>query len=163
LRYARARLTAYLVDQDQHQIPGSVKHSELFSGNGADDDWHLLAVELTANQDQAAFLVIQMELLQPNQYSTSSLGQRSLFLQDIHATAWFDDVAVTQVPQVALKTSRPGNIFRQSDPLKLTVQVNDRETDDLTAQLLVDDAEQHRIYQHTGTIDLATAKVLGPG
>src|SRR5581483_11850692 len=91
LRYARARLTAYLVDQDQHQIPGSVKHSELFAGNGADDDWHLLAVELTANQDQAAFLVIQMELLQPNQYSTSSLGQRSLFLQDIHATAWFDD------------------------------------------------------------------------
>jgi hypothetical protein len=163
LRYARARLTAYFIDQDLRPIPNSAHHSELYAGNGEDEDWHLLSVELTADQDHAAFLVVEMELLQPNQYSTSTLGRHALFLQDIHGSAWFDDLAVTQVPQVALKTARPGNVFRQSDPLKLTVELNDRETDDLTAQLLVDDALGKRVYQHTGTIDLSSAKVLGPG
>ena len=163
LRYARARLTAYFTDQDLHPLPDTVKHSELYAGINADEDWHLLAVELTADQDHAAFLVIEMELLQPSQYLASTLGQRTLFLQDIHGTAWFDDVAVTQVPQVALKTDRPGNVFRQGDPLKISVVVNDRETDDLTVQLLISDAEDRRVYQHTGTIDISTATVLGPG
>ncbi len=157
------RLTAYFTDQDLHPLPATVRHSELYAGNGGEDDWHLLAVELTADQEHAAYLVIQMELLQPSQFATSTLGQRSLFLQDIHGTAWFDDVAVTQVPQVALKTERPGNVFRQGDPLNISVDVNDRETDDLTVQLLVDDAENRRVYQHTGAVDVSTAKVLGPG
>jgi hypothetical protein len=164
LRYARARLTAYFIDQDLRPIPSSVHHSERYASNGGDDeDWHLLSVELTADDEHAAFLVIQMELLQPSQYSTSTLGSHALFLQDIHGSVWFDDLAVTQVPQVALKTARPGNVFRQSDPLKLTVDVNDRETDDLTAQLLVDDAAGKRVYQHTGTIDLSAAKLLSAG
>jgi hypothetical protein len=163
MRYARARLTAYFIDQDLHPLTATVAHSELYSGNGSEDEWHLMAVELTADQDHAAFLVIEMELLQPSQYATSTLGRHALFLQDIHGTAWFDDVSVTQVPQVILKTDRPGNIFRQGDPLKLNVAVNDRETNDLTVQLLVNDAEDRRVYQHTGAIDMSLAKVLGPG
>ena len=126
LRYARARLTAYFTDIDGHPLPGTIKHSELYAGDGSDQDWHLMSVELTADRDHAACLVIQMELLQPNLYSTSTLGQRALFLQDVHGTAWFDDLTVSQVPQVMLKTNRPGNVFRQGDPLKISVIVNDR-------------------------------------
>lgn len=162
LRYARARLTAYFVDQDLRPLADTVRHSDLYAANGPSEDWHLLSVELTADQDRAAYLVIEMGLLQPSQYATSSLGHRSLFLQDIHGSAWFDDVAVTQVPQVALKIDRPGNVFRQGDPLTLRVDVNDRQTDDLALQLLVNDARGRRVYQHTGSVDLTTAKVLGP-
>jgi hypothetical protein len=162
LQFARARLTAYFTDQDLHPLPDTVKHSALYSNNGDDNDWHQLSVELTADQDHAYYLVIQMELLQPSQYSTSTLGRRSLFLQDVHGTAWFDDLTVAQVPQVVLKTDRPGNIFRVGDPLKMTVQVNDREMDDLAFQLVVTDAKKQPVYQHTGSIDLATAKTLSP-
>jgi hypothetical protein len=162
LRYARARLTAYFTDQDLHPLDDTVTHSELFASNGSDSDWQPLSVELTADQDRAFYLVIQMELLQPSQYSTSSLGRRALFLQDVHGTAWFSDLTVAQVPQVVLKTDRPGNVFRAGDPLKLTVQVNDRQMDDLTVQLLVDDAQNRRVYQHTGTVAISTAKILSP-
>jgi hypothetical protein len=162
LRYARARLTAYFTDQDQHVLADTVVHSEVYTSDGSDADWHPLSVELTAAQEHAYYLVIQMELLQPNQYSVSSLGKRSLFLQDVHGTAWFTDLTIAQVPQVVLKTDRPGNVFRAGDPLKLTVQINDRELDDLTVQLLVDDAANRRVYQHTGAVSLATAKSLSP-
>ena len=155
LRYARARLTAYFTDQDFHPLTDTIKHSKLFVSNNVEDDWHPMSVELTADRDRASFLVIQMELLQPSQYSTSSLGQRSLFLQDVHGAAWFADLTVAQVPQVVLKTDRPGNVFRVDDPLKLTVQVNDQQTDDLAIQLVVTDCagspdlpayKQHRCH-----------------
>ena len=163
MRYARARLTAYFTDQDLHPLPGTVKHSDPFVSNGDDEDWHLMGVEMTADDERAAFLVVQIELLQPDQYATSSLGRRALFLQDVHGTAWFDDLTVSQVPQVTLKTDRPGNVFRQGDPLKLSVIVNDRQTDDLAVQLKVTDSINRQVYQHTGTIDVSTAKDLGPG
>jgi hypothetical protein len=163
LRYARARLTAYFTDQDLHPLPETIRHSELYTSNDPQDDWHPLAVEMTADLNHAYFLVVQMELLQPDQYSTSSLGKRTLFLQDVHGTAWFDDLTVAQVPQVVLKTDRPGNVFRQGDPLKLTVDVNDRETDDLTIQLLVNDAENRRVYQRTTAVEIASAKTLPSG
>jgi hypothetical protein len=163
LRYARARLTAYFTDLDGHPLPESVRHSDLYASEDEDPQWHLMSVELTADQDRAAYLVVQMELLQPNMYFTSTLGQRALFLQDVHGSAWFDDLAVSQVPQVLLKTDRPGNIFRQGDPLNLSVIVNDREIDDLSVQLVVTDALDHRIYQHTGAVDVASAKGLGSG
>ena len=43
---------------------------------------------------------------------------RTLFTQDIHGSAWFDDVTVSQVPRVKIRTDRPGNIFRRGDPLR---------------------------------------------
>jgi hypothetical protein len=163
LRYARARLTAYFTDLDGHPLPATVTHSDLFCSQGDDDGWHLMSVELTADRDQATFLVIQMELLQPNLYSTSTLGQRALFLQDVHGSAWFDDMTVSQVPQVSLKTDRPGNVFRRGDPRNLFVIVNDHQTNDLSVQLVVTDADDRKLYQHTGAVDISTAKELSPG
>ncbi len=163
LTYARARLTAYFTDLDYHPILSTVKHSEPFASTETDDDWHLLSTELTADDPQAAFLVIEMELLQPNLYATSSLGERALFLQDIHGTAWFDDIMVSQVPQVVLSTDRPGNVFRRGEAIKLTVTLNDRHTDDLATQLIVRDAKDRPVYQQTSGLDMASAQSLGPG
>lgn len=160
---ARARLTAYFTDLDHHPILASVKHSQPYANPGSDTDWHHLSIELSAEQSQAAYLVIEMELLQPELYETSSLGQRALFMQDIHGTAWFDDITVSQVPEVSMRTDRPGNIFRRGEPLKLTVLVNDRFTDDLAAQLVVRNAEDQAVYQRTGALDMAGAETLGPG
>jgi hypothetical protein len=160
---ARARLTAYFTDADGHLLPASVHHSDVLNSDAGDPTWHLLSMELTADQPQAAFLVLEMELLQPNLYASTSLGQRALFVQDVRGTAWFDDITVSQVPQVRMSTERPGNIFRRSDPLKLTISINDRFTDDLDAQLLVRDAIGRPVYQQTGGLAVAAAETLGPG
>src|SRR5438552_149321 len=64
LPHARARITAYFTDVDGHTIANSMRHSNPFASAAAQDDWHRLSTELTADAP-AAFLVIELELLQP--------------------------------------------------------------------------------------------------
>jgi hypothetical protein len=163
LPHARARMTAYFTDVDGRAIATSTVHSELFASKSESDDWHKLSLELTADDPAAAFLAVELELLQPSLYAPSVLGERTLFDQDIRGSAWFDDVTISQVPQVLLSTGRPGNIFRHSDPLQLRVLVRDRFTDDLAAQLVIQDAMGATVYQRTGALDMTTAQNLGPG
>jgi hypothetical protein len=161
LTYARARLTAYFTDLDGHPIPGTVAHSELYAG--AEGQWKKLSIELTAGDARDAYLVLEMGLLQPEHYAPPSLGKRTLFNQDIHGTAWFDDISVAQVPQVIMSTDKPGNIFRRSEGVSLSVLVNDRFTDDLAGKLVVRDATGKPVYQHSGALDISAAEELGPG
>jgi hypothetical protein len=159
---ARARLTAYFVDADSRPILSSIRRSELYAGKDADEPWKLLHVDLSAGKT-AESLVVELELLQPAKYAPVTLGEQTLFPSDIHGTAWFDDVSVSQVPKVKLSTESPGNIFRRDEPLKLTVLVNDRSTDDLAAQLVITDAKGQTVYQRSGALDMAAAENLGPG
>lgn len=91
-----------------------------------------------------------------------SLGKRTLHTQDIHGTAWFDDLTISQVPKVAMTTARPGNVFRRGELLRLQVSVDDPFTDDLSAQLVVRDALGKVVFQRTGALDLAGAENVGP-
>jgi hypothetical protein len=170
---ARARITAYLIDQDGRPMMSSVRHSEPFVSKSGDTSWQQIGVEVTASADVPAdpslpipvptTLGIELEFLQPSQYAPSTLGQRTLFTQDIHGSAWFDDITVSQVPKVTMSTDRPGNIFRRTDPLTLKVLVNDRFTDDLAAQLVITDAQGKKVYQRSGALDMSAAEQLGPG
>jgi hypothetical protein len=160
---ARTRITAYLTDQDGHVIVPSIRHSDLFASSPGDTYWHALSVEMTDDAPTAAYLVIELELLQPAQYANSSLGARTLFAQDIRGSAWFDDVTVSQVPEVFMMTERPGNIFRRSDPLRIGVLVSDQFIDDLAAKLMIRDAVGNVVYQNTAGLELAQAESLGPG
>ncbi len=162
LNHARARLTAYFVDIDRRPIGASIRHSELYAAKTDADPWHPLNVELTANEN-AAGLAIELELLQPEQYSVGTLGKHTLFPQDFRGKAWFDDVTVSQVPQVRMSTDRPGNIFLRGQALTLQILVNDRSTDDLAAQLVVVDARGATVYQHSGAMEIAAAENLAPG
>jgi hypothetical protein len=164
MQHARARVTAYFTDLDGHPIIASIRQSELYAANNGEvNQWKPLSIELTASDEKAAFLVIEIGLLNPAAYSPAVLGQRTLFPQDIQGTAWFDDIVVSQVPQVTMGTQRPGNIFRRLDPLRLIVGVNDRFTDDLSAQLVVRDAADRVVYQKSGALDMSAAQTPGPG
>lgn len=162
LAHARARITAYFTDIDGHPLTGA-HYSELYAAESADEGWRRLSIELTAEDPQSAYLVLELGLLQPAQFAQTSLGARALFDQDIRGSAWFDDIRVSQVPEVFLSTDRPGNIFRRSEALRLHVLVNDRFTEDLAAQLVVTDAEGRTIYQRSGALDMTIAEVLGQG
>jgi len=160
---ARARVTAYLTDLDGHPLPATVRHSELYAAARENEPWHSLEVELSATDSRVGYLVIELELLQPELYLQTTLGKRALFVQDIRGSAWFDDVTVSQVPMVTLSTDRPGNIFRAGDPVRLHVSVSDRFTDDLQGQLIVTDAAGKTVYQHSGALDVQGADLVSPG
>jgi len=163
LAHARARLSAYFTDVDHHPLLTTLRPSELYADTTGNDGWKKLSVELSADTDEAVWLVIELSLLQPEAYAPNSLGQRTLYEQDIHGAAWFDDLTVSQVPRITLSTDSPGNIFRRDDPLKLSAVVNDRFTEDLAAQLVIRDATGALIFQRSGAMDMNSAEVLGPG
>src|SRR5690606_26625922 len=139
LPHARARLTAYFTDLDHRPILESVVHSDLYAATDDNAPWAHLAIELSTKDERAAWLVMEVALLQPEHYRPTSLGARALFPQDIHGSAWFDDLRVSQVPRVSLHSNRPGNIFRRNEQPTLEVRVNDRFTDDLAARLVIRD------------------------
>jgi len=163
LQHARALLSAWFVDQDGHLLPRSVRHSMAYATPSTESGWGTLQVELSADDAQAAFLVLELGLLQPGQVAAGPLGQRALHVQDIRGTAWFDDLQISQVPRVVLNTDRPGNVFRRGEPVQLRVRVDDRFTDDLTAQIAVTDAEGKGVYQRSGTAEIGRAEQIGPG
>ncbi|MBC8108590.1 MAG: hypothetical protein H7Z14_18540, partial [Anaerolineae bacterium] len=161
--HARARMSVYFTDLDGHTIESTVRHSPLYSATAEVNTWQKIDVELTADAEKIAYLVVELGVLQPSAHSPAVLGERTLFPQDIHGIAWFDDLTVSQVPQVAMTSERPGNIFRRNDTRRLSVLVNDRFTDDLSAQLIVRDATGKAVYQKSGALDMKTAEILGPG
>lgn len=147
---ARARITAYFVDADGRTLEKTVRHSELYAAQVDCGEWKKLSISLTDDQPEADSLVIELQLLQPAQYMSSSLGPHALFEQDIHGSAWWDDVAVAQVPEVGLRTDRLANIFQVGDPIRVSLLLSDRSTDDLVARVSVRDADGKEVYQHTG-------------
>jgi hypothetical protein len=161
--HARARISAYFCDVDGEALPNTTTQSELYAAKKDDDPWEKLEIELSAADSKAAFLALELQLLQPAQYETSTLGDSALYSQDIHGTAWFDDITVSQVPRVTITSERPGNIYRLSDPLRLQVLLNDRFTDDLAAQLVIRDAEGREVYQHSAGLAMSSAEQISPG
>jgi len=161
---ARACLQATFADIDGHPLPATQKRSDLWASNGSAAGWHQLLLETVADDPAAAYLILELALLQPSLYTSTTLGERALFEQDIRGSAWFDDVSVAQVPQVTMSAAHPGNLFHRSDPVQLEVLVNDRFTDDLSAQVLVRDATGKTVYQVSGgAVNIAAAESLGPG
>jgi hypothetical protein len=147
---ARARLTAYFADVDGNTLQKTVQHSPLYASPPGDNGWHRLSLFLPDDQPDADSLVIELEMLQPAQYSESRLGNRALFEQDIHGSAWWDDVTVAEVPTVGLRTDHLGNVFHRGEPLRVSLLLSDRTTEDLTARVSVTDAKGKEVYQHTG-------------
>src|SRR6185437_6275973 len=160
---ARARITAYFTDIDGHPFPSSICHSTLYSARQDNPNWQKLDLELTADQPEDAWIVLELELLQPTQYAPHTLGDRSLFTQDIRGSAWFDDIAVSQVPQVLLSTDHPGNIFQLGEPASMQILVSDRFTDDLAARLAITNAKGEQVFQRNGSLEMSSGQTAGPG
>lgn len=151
---ARARLTAYFADVDKHPLKNTVVYSEPFASAAGDKDWQKISLDISDNDQKGAYLVVEMGLVQPELYRTSTLGAKALFEQDITGSAWFDDVSISQVPILRLTTDQPGNVFKRSDPLRMKVDVNDCITKDLIGQLILRDGAGRKVYQHTGEMNL---------
>lgn len=151
LRNARARLTAYFCDIDGRPMPSTIHTADLDPNLGGDEQFHPLRLELTA-ASEAASLVVEIAVLQPALRSDDALGGRELTVEDIEGSAWFDDVKITQVPEVLLSTDRNTNVFYHGEPINLRLRLQDQLTTDLTAELRVFDIDGKPMFQRTGGI-----------
>lgn len=138
LRHARAFLTARFLDDHLRPVPGTEVRT-LPAPSDTGGAWAELTAELGRAVPGAAWLQIDLELLQPEQYLPKDprLGRHEVRREDVSGEAWFDDVTVLQVPRVRLGTSPPGNIVVAPETVSIEAVVRDLGGDQLTAELSI--------------------------
>lgn len=147
LRNARAFLSAAFLDQSLHPIAGGVFRTRPILAEGA---WTAVSVELRGIFPTAAFLRIDLELLQPRQFlSAPALGIMEAPREDIVGAAWFDDVQMSQSPRIEISTGSPANIVYRPELPVLHILVRDMVNESLTARVTVTDLEDRAVSRTT--------------
>lgn len=150
---SRAFLTARFLDAARRPIDGAeVRSAPIASEN----NWTDAAIELRGEFPNAAFLQIDLELLQPREFrpqSVERLGRHAVQLDDIDASAWFDDVAVFLVPRVTLACDAPGNVTVAPNRPVIRFAVRDMVGDTPLVRLTVRDIDGAPVCTHTAEMD----------
>jgi hypothetical protein len=122
LEHAWTEVRAYFVDRDGRPIAQSVKRSEPIVTNG---QWVDASVKLIGDFPNAASIGIELHILQPGMDRDDPIGLNQIVPADIHGAAYFDDVAVWELPSVNLTTGNPTNIIPASQTPTLQARVRD--------------------------------------
>ncbi len=150
LRYARARLVAYFVDGAGKRIESSVATTDLLQ---TENQWQGVSVKLMGEHPSAAWIGMQVELLQPQEQPPSlkgavlpgGIGTHTVVYQDFQGDAWFDDVAVWQVPRIVLRTQSDVNLINAPQQPHLTAEVRDLSGRPLSAVVSVYDTQSRMV------------------
>jgi hypothetical protein len=161
LDFARARVTVYCVDAEGNVIPGSVSHSQPYTSTPTptpeEPDWVHLLAQTSAVDPKAAWLVVELALLQPGEggWPTAADGGHDellRFRQDIEGSAWFDDVIVSRVPVVTIERHHPGGIVPDGRRLTFEAIAEDAELPDLQAAATVTAADGTVVWTGPGLV-----------
>lgn len=139
LTHARACLAARFLDAAGKPIPASESRSPLAISN---DSWSTVSLELVGAHADAAYIQLELLLLQPRQqFPGRETSPTTIWPQDVQGEAWFDDVTVMQLPRLELRTASPSNIVAAPEQPELQMLVRDLTGETLTARLRVVDIE----------------------
>ena len=136
---ARPRLVVRALDREGRAIPGSQRQSIVET---LDTEWQPVEVILPGIFADAAYLQIDLEVIQPQEFRRESLLNHQVWAQDFDGTAWFDDVVITQVPQLRLTTTSPLNVVARPAVPTLTTDMRDLAAEELVATTRVYDARR---------------------
>lgn len=143
LTHARAMLAARLLDRAGRPIADSEQRSELLQTGGR---WRPVSVHLTGDHPDAAYLQLELLLLQPREFAAPTLPeQHQLWPEDISGAAWFDDVLVAQLPSVMLSTNSPVNVVAAPDAPEINLRTRDFTGEPLRAVMIVQDLDGREI------------------
>lgn len=166
LSRAGARVVARFLDERREPIPGSDSSSQVIRASA---DWAEVRCELRGVHERAAWIQVDLEVLQPRELDRArrkELGHEQpdednpvqsnkVWLEDIHGAAWFDDVVVYQLPRVELATTSPANIVAAPDRPTVVAKVRDLTNESLRAQM--------RVYDLDGRVVASREDTLPPG
>lgn len=149
LTRAGAAIEARLLNRAGMPIRGAVIRSEAVTTSGR---WTQLAVEVPGESDDAAFLQIELQLLQPEQAAIPVAGeppapidQHRIWPQDYSGSARFDNLSISQLPRIELQCTAPGGVVLAPEKPKLDLVVRDLTGEPLTLQLSLFDAQGRQI------------------
>ncbi|MFG0259530.1 MAG: hypothetical protein ACF8LK_04175 [Phycisphaerales bacterium JB041] len=146
---ARPRLVVRALDREGRPIPGSQRQTIVET---LDTEWQPVEVVLPGVFADAAYLQIDLEVIQPQEFRRESLLQHQVWAQDFDGAAWFDDVVIRQVPQLHLKTTSPLNVVSRPDTPTLATDMRDLAAEELVATTRVYDARRALVAESTRAI-----------
>ena len=152
LQHAAARLRCYFVDREGRVLSESLRQSPRLNTDGR---WNRVHLILSGEFERAAYIGLEVELVQPADTAAGPLGKHQLVLQDVRGDAWFDDIEVWQIPFVQVASQSPVNVVRGVDRPRLDVTVRDVMGERLTADL--------RVYDHLMRPVARERRLLEPG
>ncbi len=164
LSRARAQVVARFLDSELEPIADSERESELLL-TGV--DWERVSVELWGDHPQAAWVQVDLLLLQPDARAGGvTLGEEDLARDDLSGSVWFDDVAIMQTPRLELTTNSPTNVVVAPERPTLRVSVRDLTGERLSGTLKVFDLDGRELASRdlsffASTPDLVWAPELG--
>ena len=144
LEHAAARLRAYFVDPAGNRIETSLRMTPRLRTAGR---WTAVDLTLPGEYADVAYLGIEVELVQPTSDPQSLLGNQQIVLEDVAGEAWFDDVAVWQLPHVEISTADAANVTRDPRGPFWNVAVRDLVGGRLTARLTIYDHQMAVVAQ----------------
>ncbi len=139
--HARAGIAARLLDQNGRVLASTEVLSSLVRTDG---EWATLRIQVPGHDERAAYLQIEMLVLQPRQRPDADTHQGNPFRvwnDDYHASAWFDDIAVRLLPRLELDTGVPGHVIEASRTPEIGVLVRDLTGERMHASVRVLDAD----------------------
>ena len=153
LTHARARITARFLDERRRPIASSESRGALVDTRA---EWRTVRVELVGDAPDAAWIQIDLELLQPRDQSSRGRGParapvrpaHAVWLQDVQGGAWFDDVLVYQLPRISLATNGPGNVVTAPQRPRVDVSVRDLTGERLRAAMRVVDLDGRTVASY---------------
>ncbi len=167
LRHARAVVRARFLDATSQPIDGAEFVSEPALSPG---QWTTVHVALPSHAGAGearllspdvarpvpAFVQVDLEVLQPEQLSGSAaLRAHEVWPQDLSGGAWFDDVAVFQMPRLELSARGGRAIVVAPEPVVFSAEVRDLTGQKMTARL--------RVVDMDGRVVASEDRVLGVG
>lgn len=149
---AGARVVAYFIDMHGVEVPGSRTASAFLQRA---NDWTEVSLKLTGDFPTAAWIGLELEVLQPQTSLDDPLGKQQIVLRDVVGAAWFDDIGIWQLPHVEVSTQSPVNVIRGPQKPQLAVDVRD-----LTGQRLIAEV---KIYDHRRRVVAQQERRIGAG
>ncbi|MBL8760414.1 MAG: hypothetical protein JNL50_03845 [Phycisphaerae bacterium] len=152
LLHARARVVARFLDAQSKVIAGSEVSSALVVSEGG---WAPASIELVGRRDGAAFIQLELQVVQPSQVEPAKLGVHHVYAEDLDGAAWFDDVAVSQLPRIEFVANGASNIVTAPERPRLSLSLRDLTGEELSSTLEIRDVDGAAVYRDE--------RVLGTG
>lgn len=150
LVHARARIAVRQLAADGAPIEGTELATDALQSPGA---WAPLELRISGTAPDAAFLQVDLELLQPRNFADAIEGVS--LEQDFSGSAWFDDVAVLQAPRTRFIASGAGGVVVAPEAPRFELHVRDLTGEGLTARLT--------LWDDQGTLVAEQLAELGVG
>lgn len=150
LENARAGLVVCFLDERLRPIEDSTRRSPLVI---SEEGWTTIEARAPGAFDHAAYLQIEVQLLQAREFAPLTMGAHEIHAEDLAGQAWFDDIQIVQAARVEARPVVPSGVFAGEAAPGISIFVKDLTGEPMDATLHAFDTAGHEVLRHSIAID----------